>query len=202
MCSRLPRPCAPFLLPSPRPLPSVPPSPRPFAPFPLRRRHGGRVQVRVPGLRRRRYRHPGHVGLHVCFRLLRDRRLHVLQGHRQLLHLRLHRGLALQVVRDRLQRVHDGHHTCHKFANVSTCPLECEFEPGYSGDGYMMCNNISCRWSDGALSPAFESRTWPIRAGGSPGPSITLQRFPRSAPPPHMALGLISGLVSCMGMGM
>ena len=105
------------------------------------------------------------------------------------LHLRLHRGLALQVVRDRLQRVHDGHHTCHKFANVSTCPLECEFEPGYSGDGYMMCNNISCRWSDGALNPAFESRTWPIRAGGSPGPSITVQRFPRSAPPLIWHLG-------------
>ena len=124
---------------------------------------------------------------------------HLHQLRHPVLHLRLHRGLALQVVRDRLQRVHDGHHTCHKFANVSTCPLECEFEPGYSGDGYMMCNNISCRWSDDALNPAFESRTWPIRAGGSPGPSITLQRFPRSAPPPHMALGLISGLVSCMG---
>ena len=133
------------------------------------------------------------------------------------LHLRLHRGLAPAPTaapcatsataswagaasRARPQRVHDGHHTCHKFANVSTCPLECEFEPGYSGDGYMMCNNISCRWSDDALNPAFESRTWPIRAGGSPGPSITLQRFPRSGrPPPHMALGLISGLVSCMG---
>ena len=114
---------------------------------------------------------------------------HLHQLRHPVLHLRLHRGLALQVVRDRLQRVHDGHHTCHKFANVSTCPLECEFEPGYSGDGYMMCNNISCRWSDDALNPAFESRTWPIRAGGSPGPSITVQRFPRSAPPLIWHLG-------------
>ena len=136
MCSRLPRPCA--VLPSPRPLPSVPPSPRPFAPFPLRRRHGGRVQVRVPGLRRRRYRHPGHVGLHVCFRLLRDRRLHVLQGHRQLLHLRLHRGLALQVVRDDWNKCVMGIHNCHEFAMCINVPgsFECECGPGYFGDGY------------------------------------------------------------------
>ena len=122
------------VLPSPRPLPSVPPSPRPFAPFPLRRRHGGRVQVCVPGLRRRRYRHPGHVGLHVCFRLLRDRRLHVLQGHRQLLHLRLHRGLALQVVRDDWNKcvmgISEASTTATSFPCASTSPAHSSASAG------------------------------------------------------------------------
>ena len=98
MCSRLPRPCAPFF---PR-LARCPPFLLRLARLLRSRFAAGMADAyKFASLGyRHRYRHPGHVGLHVCFRLLRDRRLHLLQGHRQLLHLRLHRGLALQVVRD------------------------------------------------------------------------------------------------------
>jgi len=69
-----------------------------------------------------------------------------------------------------------GIHTCHDMALCINVPgsFECECEPGYSGDGYSMCNEVNdcLRWEDNPDSDDSTLVDWAVKEYNAQGDII------------------------------